>query len=148
MARSIRCRRGDRMNGQCPLLAQSGHSGRTQQCPLLGFTPILMFCSEMRSVLLNKIAHREPKPNDRDGDNKQLPLASSRMERAVCERPHLVCAARTASFVREDKAGATAIGIISRFSFGARRTLECPVMAQSGHPSRAQQCPLLGVKRT
>jgi hypothetical protein len=25
---------------------------------------------------------------------------------------------------------------------------QCPLMAQSGHPSRAQQCPLLGVKRT
>jgi hypothetical protein len=24
----------------------------------------------------------------------------------------------------------------------------CPLLAQSGHPSRVQQCPLLGVKRT
>jgi hypothetical protein len=24
----------------------------------------------------------------------------------------------------------------------------CLLLAQSGHPSRAQQCPLLGVKRT
>jgi hypothetical protein len=25
---------------------------------------------------------------------------------------------------------------------------QCPLLAQSRHPSRAQQCPLLGVKRT
>ena len=25
---------------------------------------------------------------------------------------------------------------------------ECPLLAQSGHPSRATECPLLGVKQT
>ena len=29
-----------------------------------------------------------------------------------------------------------------------RSVNECPLLAQSGHPSRAQRCPLLGVKRT
>ena len=30
------CRRGDRVKGRCPLLAQSGHFATEFQCPLLG----------------------------------------------------------------------------------------------------------------
>ena len=34
------------------------------------------------------------------------------------------------------------------FSFGESRTLECPLLAQSGHWLVHCTCPLLGVKRT
>jgi hypothetical protein len=37
---------------------------------------------------------------------------------------------------------------LSEFDLSARMPVKCPELAQSGHSIRAEQCPLLGVKRT